>query len=378
MSGDPAHANRSDLTLESMVIQDDPAAPPNYDRSGLGVNALVKVQRSVFRDTRGPAIELSRWSLATVEGTRIERSLSAGVILLSSQLTMDASVVRGSREDPDGLPGWGVLLGVEEIPDEMAATIRTSLIEDNRGAGVMAQSAVLLLESTAVRGVTPSEADPGNAAGISLRPATPAWSTTAEVRGSVIERIAGTGIHVDGSDAVLVGVLVRDTITESGGGGAGDVHHGGGLDVHSSSVTGWPSNVTVIGSVLEQHLRYGVMIESSNLSLESTVIRDTRSDAGELGDGLIALSSDAPAAVSLSWVRIESSERAGIANFGAVVDFAGTTLQCNGFDLAVQDYEGSPSVVHDLGGNACGCPEATGACAVLSADLEPPAPGAMD
>jgi hypothetical protein len=82
--------------------------------------------------------------------------------------------------------------------------------------------------------------------------------------------------------------------------------------------------------------------------------------------------------VSLSWVRIESSERAGIANFGAVVDLAGTTLQCNGFDLAGEDYEGSPSVVHDLGGNACGCPEATGACEMVSADLDPPAPGAKE
>jgi hypothetical protein len=132
--------------------------------------------------------------------------------------------------------------------------------------------------------------------------------------------------------------------------------------------------VAIRGSLVERSRVLGIGIIASKATIESTVIRETlANDIGWFGDGIHAsCRSEHPSVVSLSSVRIESSARAGISNFAAQIDLAGTTIQCSAFDIEGEPSNGHPFIFNDLGGNACGCPEANRACEVLSANLEPP------
>ena len=49
-------------------------------------------------------------------------------------------------------------------------------------------------------------------------------------------------------------------------------------------------------------------------------------------------------------------------------------LVCNAFDLAGEAHNEQPFEFEDIGGNGCGCPEASGACKAISAGLAPPEP----
>ena len=69
-----------------------------------------------------------------------------------------------------------------------------------------------------------------------------------------------------------------------------------------------------------------------------------------------------------------SCERAGIANFGGATAIGTAQLECNGIDMAAQEYEGAGPSFQDLAENRCGCGTAERACRVLSAALVPPEP----
>jgi hypothetical protein len=71
-------------------------------------------------------------------------------------------------------------------------------------------------------------------------------------------------------------------------------------------------------------------------------------------------------------VLIEDNVRAGIANFGATLELGESVLRCHDFDLDGEVVAEKQFVFHNLGGNVCGCPEATDTCKLVSAALEPP------
>ncbi len=72
--------------------------------------------------------------------------------------------------------------------------------------------------------------------------------------------------------------------------------------------------------------------------------------------------------------RVTQSARAGLSSFGAAVTLGASELCCNTIDLNGEVSHDKAFVLEDLGGNGCGCPEATGACKAISSGLAPPEP----
>lgn len=111
--------------------------------------------------------------------------------------------------------------------------------------------------------------------------------------------------------------------------------------------------------------------------LADRAVRDvsSRHGSGLFGDGLAALSLDtAVTTVDIGDSRIESNERAGLSCVSALARLWGTTFDCNAFDLNGQTLAAAPAAIEDLGGNVCGCGEATQASVVLTSEIEPPDP----
>jgi len=138
-----------------------------------------------------------------------------------------------------------------------------------------------------------------------------------------------------------------------------------------------PSGRTIQSCVLEGNVEAGIGIYSSDVTVQSTLIRGTTANAqDQFGDGILVLPDidGGPSQVTLMGNRIEASARAGLSNFGSTITFVSNALVCSAFDIEGEEHMGAAFSFDNQGGNVCGCPEANGKCKVLSAGLAPPKP----
>jgi hypothetical protein len=135
-----------------------------------------------------------------------------------------------------------------------------------------------------------------------------------------------------------------------------------------------PTVATIRNSLIQGSHEHGVIARDSTLVLETSVVRDTylRAAEGYFGDGVIIAAGGGAANGSLFDVRIDNSARGGVVSFGSPVSVGNTHITCAAIPLAGEDSVGLPFEFSDLGGNACGCPMADGACKAESAGLTPP------
>jgi hypothetical protein len=313
-------------------------------------------------------------------------------------------------------------------------TLRTTLVEDNNGQGIVVYGSHATVDASAVRGTLDVRMDQG-ARGIDVEPSPDTWTpSTVAMRASLVERNTGAGVFVGGSEAALQGNAVLDTQPgRNGRGGEGAAiephltaqptpegtgrrstatireclfqgnHRTGvfivgstvrleaseirdtqtdgmgfyarGLNVQHDSYRGSRSTVVVRGTRIETSYEIGLFAAASDVVIEGTAIVDTFAEAeGTYGDGLCLWSDIHRGTATVVGTRVERSARAAISNFGGDMTLGGSALACQPIDLAGNPQEQNDFSFIDLGGNLCGCPEADGPCKMESATLEPPDP----
>jgi hypothetical protein len=176
-------------------------------------------------------------------------------------------------------------------------------------------------------------------------------------------------ILVAGSEAVIEGVYVRDTQEPAGDFG------GAGIAVQAREENGQPANASMSGTAINHSHSVGLLVNGASLFVDRSFISDTQTAAsGMFGDGLLVVSSPIDLGiVEVSRTVLERSARAGISNHSAQVSLSDSLLLCQAFELDGEIYD-VPFTFVDLGGNGCGCPDASRQCQVVSSELEPPAP----
>jgi hypothetical protein len=200
--------------------------------------------------------------------------------------------------------------------------------------------------------------------------------TSVALRGSLVEQNHEFGVFVLGAAATLEGVVARGTLPR-----ASDQLAGVGILIQDAPGTGAPATALVTGSLVEQNHELGVVVASAEATLDGVLIRGTlpRALDGGFGDGLgvaihIVQGMPRPATALVSHCRLRDNARAGIGTFGSHVALGQSSLSCNAFDLDGEVNGGIAFSFEDLGENACGCPEPSGACVVQSSGLAPPEP----
>jgi len=177
------------------------------------------------------------------------------------------------------------------------------------------------------------------------------------------------GIVVFGSKLTVEATAVRDTQPTPEG------LFGRGITLEADPTTEFVSDASIRASSIESSFEFGVLFFGSDGAVEDTVVKSTqpRVSDGLLGDGIAAVRTDHSSTVEIHGSRVDSNARAGITSFGADVTFGTSVLDCNGLDLDGEDLN-APFALEDLGGNRCGCSDASHACQVLSLDLAAPGP----
>ncbi len=180
--------------------------------------------------------------------------------------------------------------------------VRGSLIEQNHDIGLTVMGSQATVEGTVVRTTQPRLADQMIGIGVSIQITCLATSTgmdcdptargNATLRGVLIEQNHDQGLLVAGSDAIVEGTVVRNTLPR-----AADLRNGYGIDVQlacEDTAAGEAcdpstrSTFSMRGSLIEQSHEGGLVVMGSDAIVETTVVRATwpRASTQTMGNGV--------------------------------------------------------------------------------------------
>jgi hypothetical protein len=391
-----------------------------------GGNALVLLRQS----------DIGVGAQTVVRRSVVERGHGFGVSSVNSQLDVEATVIRNTAPDPNGLDGMGMFV-TNELPDLTASfTMRRSVVVGAHTCGLCVGGMDALIESVVVRDVEPQASSGLTGRGLSLESTFGASGTvigTALMRGSLVERTHEVGVAAIASEATIESTIIRDIASSedgimgrginieidrvSGLSAVGHIEHvlvedchefgifiggatatvqrstirnilprpfdglaGVGITVQMSFETGVPSNGTISDTLIEHTQQSGVAVIGSSATFVDVVVRDSMPDGnGFFGDGLLASGAFwddvlVPTDVHVQSSRIEGNTRAGILAFATDVALQDSHMECNAIHLNGESFEDIGFNIRDLGGNTCGCAGANGPCKVLSSNLDVPDP----
>jgi hypothetical protein len=368
---DPITFKRSTLTVRASLLEG------NHESGVTITGSDATIDGSVVRDTQplsdgskghGIAIQHSKETFAratlTLRASLLEENRALGFSSLQSDATIEATVIRNTQPNGDGLAGRGI--EIREYPpavDGSTLTLRSSVLEHNHDVGILIGDSDAWIEGTLVRD-TKSSLGGLDGMGIAIQSSAGSLErSTVDLRGSVVENNHDIGVLVIEADVTIDATVVRATQRQ------GDGTNGRGIGIESSAT------LKLYASLVEENHEVGVFIGHSDAIIEETVVRATQTESdGTGGDGIAVTSLMGPATAIITSTRIEDNARAGIASFSAAVVLVSSTVQCNLFDLNGEDFvEGQAFTFDGSKDNLCGCsdkPDPT--CPVVSENLSAP------
>jgi len=249
--------------------------------TGAGTGAALGTVRGVLldsvwvHDTASDGIDGA--GSATLRGSLVERSTHLGISLQSADLALDTSVVRDVAAAADGSLGSGL-----DATSGSKVTVTGSLFERNHSLQLAIFGSDATIDGCVIRDGQPNPIDMTDGAaiyaGFEARP------TALTLLASTLERHLAASIAISGSDVVIQGTLIRDTLSA-----ASDGIGGYGIQAEPYSPT-QPSRVAVRGSLLERNHSIAAAVSGGSLTLDHCVVRDTSSQES---DGIYGLAAEA-------------------------------------------------------------------------------------
>jgi hypothetical protein len=298
----------------------------------------------------------------------VERSRSAGIFAEGGSLAFEGSVVRDTvARQIDGAGGPGIVGKDWPSPVRPSSfTIADALLDRNRADGILLYGSNATVVGTLVRGTTTLASDGTGGFGVNVQidTATKARGKMT-LSGSVFEGNVGPGVVTSDSDVVIDRCVVTSTPLSP----AGTV---GVL----SSPTGVPGfddprgTLAVTRSLLDWNIGEGMYVSHTDATVSGTWIRGVSAvqPGGKFGDGVTI---DGDTVLTGSQDRIEGAARAGFSMFSvSQATLGSTTLSCDTIPLDSEDQ----SSFTNGGGLVCSCGGTTTACHVVSSSLQPPPP----
>jgi hypothetical protein len=355
---------RADVTVRACLIEQ------NHQSGIFVVGSDATIEATVIRETlsneqgesgRGISIKNDESSLqranVTVRACLVEQNHNAGVYVVGSDATIEATVVRSNSPDVQGLGGRGINIQNDPATKARASVaVRACRIEQHHELGVFVAGAYVTIESTVIRSAPP-DAPWELGRGIDIRDGLTADERAdVVVRACLIEQNHGGGVSIMGSDVTIESIVVSSTLPDAEG------NLGRGLSIHMDHDTNERSSVTVRASLIEQNHEAGVFIGGSDATIVDSIVRDTASQKSDstFGDGITVFDS----AVTIQNVEITLNARAGVASFGSQVVITGGVITCNGFDLEGESIDNIPFTFDGSTGWQCS-DKAPAECTVL-------------
>jgi len=308
-------------------------------------------------------------SSAVVRGCLLDDNHDVGLFVAGSDARVEASVVRGTQPDTQETTGRGIVIRADPTTGAgSTATLRSSLVEQNHDTGMSIDGSTVDIEATVVRG-TLSDDSGLFGVGVVIQDDPLATSpTVATLRASVIDDNREVGLHLRGAEATIEGSVVRATRSDEPG------LFGRGVSIEPLAGVGPSTATIHSSTFEHNQEFGIVCIGSSVSVDGTLVRDNTgRSLDGSFGDGFTFVD-DGARSISflLTSSAIERSARAAVSSFGAAVSIGGARMDCNAIDLDGEPYFERAASFTDMGDNRCGCGDSEAQCTVSSAGLTPP------
>lgn len=342
------------VSLERSVVRDTTSARPAVP-AGFGVSALYSSTSSTAADVK-------------IIRSVIERTALVSISVVGSRLSLEGSLVRDTRTRTDTSSGGTAVKATPGAGPPPELHITGSVLEHSRDFGVELLDCVATIDRTVIRDVVPENTAAATGAGLGIR------GGDLTLRASLVEDARGAGLVI-ASPARIHGTIVR-RIAPLAGAGTGEL--GVGVVIESSEVS--LSRVLVAETTTAGVLAFGTNLTltasrirdtraTSNQLFGDGLVLIARAD--EAGGTVSAFA-------AVDGTEVLRSARAGIATFASSVTLASSHVACSSLDVAVVpsfvDSEGrtltSDARLKDLGGNSCGC-DVAGVCRASSTSLQP-------
>ncbi len=264
-TGDGVHVEGAPVVVRASLIRG--VKPQSDDGSyGCGIGAHV-----------GAGVEL--------HGSVLEGCHTAGLLAVSSDATVDGSVIRDTQaEVSDTSFGHGIEFNTIPAPGDAHRTLAVSdtLVARSRTAGILIGGNVgATLQRVRVTGTQPRPRDGKDGEGLTVTTlGLQAGPPTASVSDSLFEHNQNDGVLGQGSELVLTRVVVRDTTADA------TALLGLGVAMENDRATARRGKLTMSGSLVERNQVVGVFLEGSDGELEATLVRGTLPRASDRHLGL--------------------------------------------------------------------------------------------
>jgi len=332
------------------------------------------VEDSVIRDTdagRGVSVQGAPTGdlrgRATITRSVLSNHREIALYVSGSDAVVEASVVRDTLPDAQGSAGIGVNVQNGEA-SRSTIDMKYSLVERNHQIGFYVRGSDATVEASVVRD-TFLDAQGIAARGVGVQDDPAAGAAAMTFSRSIIEKNRELGLLVSGSNATVEASIIRDTVLDA------PTVTGRAIQVQRGDETDIPASASFHACLVERTLEAGIFLAGpATAYVEGCELRSTSTPSDLLGDGIVVWSAEGLATANVLSTRIEESARAGLSSFGGNVTIGDSLLLCQKIDIAVEPWEGRASVFDDRGGVACGCPRATDRCIAQSYALAAPPP----
>jgi hypothetical protein len=372
-------------TLEASVVR---TTLPRTSDNSIGRGVVVQLACVV---TPTEQCDPAARSTAIVRGSLIADNHEYGMFVMGSDVSVDATVVRGTLPSAATLTfGQGINIqmacvgtGASQLCDPAARSVGTvsrSVVEQNHNVGLLLYASDVEVNASVVRDTLPRAADQGAGRGIGAEAACvvtstgpqcdPAAAANMTLRQSLIDANHDIGVYSMGSSATLDASVVRATLGRGASIQIACLGTPTGLQCEPNA----RSTGSIARSLIDDNSDIGVFVIGSDATFANSVVRATavRASDGLFGDGVAVLKFWAPASATIVDSVIIDSARAGVSSFGGFVSFADSRILCAAFSLVGEPRAGSEAEVDNGGNNLCGCPNADSDCKLVSAGLAPP------
>ncbi|MBW2454285.1 MAG: right-handed parallel beta-helix repeat-containing protein, partial [Deltaproteobacteria bacterium] len=207
------------------------------------------------------------WAAGTEVGGLATRGPGGGIAVAALDVSLDHVWVHDT-EDYYGL-------GAQADVGPASLIVTDSLVEGAYDTGMSALGGDLTVERCLIR-------DPGGGEGLGVRAAPHPQTDTLgsiTIRDSLLERNRYFGIYAAASHLQLEATVVRDTEADPQGG------YGVGAQIRDDQLTQVLGSGTIVSSVFSGNRTTGLVIADSAVTMDSSVMRDTRPDAQTQGLG---------------------------------------------------------------------------------------------
>ena len=307
------HISASRLVLEDSVVRDTAPIAGNFGR---GINAQIL-------PASGERANL------TVRGSLLERHHEAAVYVAASDATIERTVIRDTLpQASDDLFGRGLVVE-DEVQTGQGSTLEltASVVERSLEIGVVVVRSQATIEATVVRDTFPAVGNQRGGRGIEFDPFD-GVGPQATVRWSLIDRSTDVGLAMLGTAAILEGVRVRDV-----GPNAVTNDYGYGIVLQQQGPAP-PASVRWCVVERSREAGICFMDHDGTIEGSAAIDTQSREKDGTFGDGIAVSALETPRAVTVKGSLVERSARSGVAAFGSQISLLGTSVDCNSIDLS--------------------------------------------